>query len=245
MTLSMEELFLEYKNGKTTEIRDVLVEKHLYLAESLARKYTGRGVEYDDLNQVAAYALILAVERYDPDKSARFTTYAIPTITGEIKKYFRDKMWSLKVPRRLKENSTKVFKANKQLLVEKGRAPTTKELGEYLNMPENDILKALESMQAYAAYSLDQETDPYGEGLRIEQYLGEEERGYDTVEISGVLEKVVERLSQVEKEVIQRRFVQEATQKEVAKALGIGQMTVSRIEKNMIGQFCAEYNRME
>jgi RNA polymerase sigma-B factor len=247
MDRTTEELFREYRETKSAVLRDKLVEKNLYLAEVLGRKYIGRGVDYDDLYQVAAYALILAIVRYDPDKGAKFATYATPTIIGEIKKYFRDSMWSLKVPRRLKEISMKIIEAKEEFHELFGHVPTVKELALHLNVSEEEVLEALESGRAYSTYSLDQETDPYEEGETspFEKFLGDEEAGYESFENSGVLEKVIAELSPTEKEIIRKRFLHEVTQREVADALGISQMTVSRIETAMKEKFRAEYNRME
>ena len=244
-TATTEELFREYQKTESSEIRDEIVERNLKLAEYLARRYSGRGVELDDLIQVASYALILAVSRYDPDKGVQFATFATPTIIGEIKKHFRDTMWSLKVPRRLKDISMKIMEIKDKIIEEKDRPPTVRELSEKLEVSEDEILEALESGRAYQAYSLDSETQEYDEGdtSQYEKYLGDEEQGYEMFENSGVLEKVMEDLSPREREVIKKRFVQEITQKEVAEELGISQMTVSRIEKAMREKFRTEYNK--
>jgi RNA polymerase sigma-B factor len=244
---TIEDLFRVYREKKSSEIRDKLVGRQLYLAEILARKYVGRGVEYEDLYQVAAYALLLAVERYDPDKGVQFATFATPTIIGEIKKYFRDTMWSLKVPRRLKEISIKIIEAKDRLHEINGHIPTVTELADYLNVSDEEILEALESSRAYSTYSLDHEPDSHEEGetSQFEKYLGREEEGYENFETSGVLEKVMAGLNPTEKEIVRKRFLHEVTQREVAEALGISQMTVSRIEKAMKEKFRSEYERME
>ena len=238
-------LFREYRETESPEIRNEIVERYLHLAKILARKYAGRGIEYEDLYQVASYALVLAVIRFDSSKGVQFATFATPTIIGEIKKYFRDTMWSLKVPRRLKEIAMKIMEAKERLQEEKGHVPTVKELSEHMGVSEEEILEALESGRAYSAYSLDHEAEneDEGESALFDKYLGDEEMGYDRFETSGVLEKVMEGLSATEKEVIQKRFLQEITQREVAEALGVSQMTVSRIEKAMKEKFRNEYNR--
>jgi len=239
-----EELFREYQKTKTPEIRNEIVEEYLSLAELLARKYTGRGVEYEDLLQVASYALVLAVERFDPEKGVQFASYATPTIIGEIKKYFRDTTWSLKVPRRLKEISIRLLDAKEELHEKLHRVPTVQELAEYMGVSDEDIIEAMEGSHAYSTYSLDQEQDPFSENEKnqFEKYLGESEDGYDRLETSGVLEKVMAELSPTERDIICKRFLQEVTQREVAKMLGVSQMTVSRIEKAMKDKFRKEYN---
>ena len=241
---STEELFREYRKTKSPVLRNEIVEMHLSLAELLARKYVGKGVEYEDLLQVASYALVLAVERFDPEKGVQFASFATPTILGEIKKHFRDTTWSLKVPRRLKEISIKLIDAKEELQDQLHRVPTVPELAEYMNVSDEDIIEALEGSHAYTAYSLDQEQDPFSESERMhfEKFLGESEDGYDQFETSGVLEKVIQSLSPTEKEIIHKRFLQEITQRDVAEALGVSQMTVSRIEKAMKEKFRKEYN---
>ncbi|MDR3364901.1 MAG: SigB/SigF/SigG family RNA polymerase sigma factor [Clostridiales Family XIII bacterium] len=240
-----DELFRKYRETKDEGLRNELIEQYLYLAEILARKYAGRGAESEDLLQVASYALLLAVERFDPDKGVQFNSFATPTIAGEIKKYFRDTTWSLKVPRRLKEISMRIPAAKEQLQEQLRYVPTIPELAAYMGVAEEEILEALESGRAYTTYSLDQEAEnsPDGETPFFEKYLGDEEAGYDRLETSGVLEKVMAGLSDTEKAIIRKRFLQELTQREVAEALGISQMTVSRIEKAMKNKFRTEYNR--
>ena len=239
-----EESFREYQKTKSPELRNEIVEQHLNLAELLAHKYMGRGVEYEDLLQVASYALVLAVERYDPERAIQFVSFATPTIIGEIKKYFRDTTWSLKVPRRLKEISIKLIDAKERLQENLQRVPTVPELAEYMGVSEEEIIEALEGSHAYATYSLDHEPDPFSENERMqfEKFLGVNEDGYERLETSGILEKVMSELSQTEKEIIVKRFLQDVTQREVAKELGISQMTVSRIEKVMRDKFRSEYN---
>ena len=240
-----EELFREYQKTKSQEIRNEIVEQNLYLAEILARKYLGRGSDYEDLYQVASYALVLAVDRFDPDRGVQFASFATPTIIGEIKKYFRDTMWSLKVPRRLKETSIRIIEAKDHLREINGHVPTVQELAEYLEVSEEEILEALESSRAYMTYSLDQdhENSEDRDVSQFEKFILDEEKGYEQFETSSILDKVISELSPKEREIIRKRFLQEVTQREVAEALGISQMTVSRIEKAMKDKFHKEYIR--
>ena len=242
---STEELFREFQKTRSPETRNEIVERNLHLAEILSRKYIGRGMDYEDILQVASYALVLAVDRFDPDRGVQFASYATPTIIGEIKKYFRDSMWSLKVPRRLKETYMRIVEAKEQLMELHGHVPTVQELSDYLEISEEDILEALESSRAYTTYSLDQEYDNNEESdiSLFEKFLVDEESGYDQFETGGVLEKVISELSDTEKDIIRKRFMQEITQREVAEALGISQMTVSRLEKALKEKFLKEYNR--
>ena len=239
-----EELFRKYQETKSLEIRNEIVERHLSLAELLAKKYKGRGVDYEDLFQVASYALVFAVERFDPGIGVLFVSYATPTIIGEIKKHFRDLTWSLKVPRRLKETAMKLLEAKEKLQEKYQYIPTVQELAEYMDVSEEEIIEALEVSNVYNSYSLDQEPDAFTEmeKLNIEKFLGENEEGYNQFETSGILEKMMAELSPTEKDIISKRFLQEITQKEVANMLGISQMTVSRIERAMRNKFRNEYN---
>ena len=140
--------FQEYKANPTIANRNKLVEDHLYMVEILIRKYLGKGVEYDDLYQVGALALVSAVERFDPDKGFEFSSFATPTILGEIKKYFRDKQWSLKVPRRLKEISAKVQDAKEKLSTELGKNPTIPEIARFTGLSDEQIIEAMEGAKA-------------------------------------------------------------------------------------------------
>ena len=149
-------MFRKYAETKDITIRNKIVEENLYMVDILIRRYLGKGVEKDDLYQVGALALINAVERFDPDKGFEFSSFATPTILGEIKKYFRDKGWSLKVPRRLKEISVALPKVKETLTAKLGRAPTVAEVAQHMDKKESDILMAMESSMAYGAYSLDE-----------------------------------------------------------------------------------------
>ena len=151
----ISEEFREYKAHPTIELRNKLVEENLYIVDILIRKYLGKGVDYDDLYQVGAIALVSAVERFDPDKGFEFRSFATPTILGEIKKYFRDKEWSLKVPRRLKETAGKVQEAKERLTTQLGRAPDVEEISKETGFTHEQIMQAMESAKAYGTYSLD------------------------------------------------------------------------------------------
>ncbi len=241
-----QDLFIRYKNNPTRELRNEIVEKYLYMVDILIRKYLGKGVDYDDLYQVGALALVSAVERFDPEKGFEFSSFATPTILGEIKKYFRDKQWSLKVPRRLKEIASKVQETKEKLYAEYHRKPTVEEISQMTGFSKEQIIEALESSQAYGTYSLDKtfdDTGEDGESLLLERYTGIEEAGYERIEISEILKKVMATFSTQQLYIFKQRFIYNRSQAEIAKALGVSQMTVSRAEKNMIGQFRAELEK--
>lgn len=241
-----QEMFINYRNNPTKEIRNEIVEKHLYMVDILIRKYLRKGVDYDDLYQVGALALVSAVERFDPSRGFEFSSFATPTILGEIKKYFRDKQWSLKVPRRLKEIAAKVQDAKELLYSELHRKPTIEEISKYTGFPEEQILEALESSQAYGTYSLDKTFDDLGEegeSSFLEKYTGFNEVGYERVETNEIIEKVMESFTDQYRYIFKERFLYNKSQAEIAKVLGVSQMTVSRAEKNIIEQFRAELHK--
>ena len=238
-----QELFEDYKQNPTIEKRNALVEKNLYMVDILIRKYLSKGVEYDDLYQIGALALVAAVERFDPAKGFEFSSFATPTILGEIKKYFRDKQWSLKVPRRLKEIAAKVQDAKDKLNSELHRTPTVAEIAEFTGYTEEQIIEAIESSHAYGTYSLDKTFDEAGEdgeNAFLEKYTGFNEHGYDQIETAEIINKVVNTFNDQYKFIFRERFINNKSQSEIAKSLGISQMTVSRAEKNIVGKFRAE-----
>ena len=235
-----QELFIKYKDNPTRELRNEIVEKHLYMVDILIRKYLGKGVEYDDLYQVGALALVSAVERFDPEKGYEFSSFATPTILGEIKKYFRDKQWSLKVPRRLKEIAAKVQETKETLYTEYHRKPTVEEISKATGFSKEQIIEAQESSQAYGTYSLDKTFDDMGEDGEsplLEKYAGFVEKGYERIEISEIIKKVMATFSEQQLYICKQRFIHNRSQAEIAKALGVSQMTVSRAEKNIISRF--------
>ena len=240
------DLFKEYAKNPTIELRNQLVEENLYMVDILIRKYLGKGVDYDDLYQVGALALVSAVERFDPEKGFEFKSFATPTILGEIKKYFRDQQWSLKVPRRMKEISSKVQEVKDQLTTSLGRAPTLEEISEHTGFSHEQIMQAMESAKAYGTFSLDSAGNSLGddgEENLLEKYVGFEEIGYERIEINEIITTVLEKLSDTYRYVFRERFLFNKSQSEIAQALGVSQMTVSRAEKAIVERFKKEMNR--
>lgn len=238
------QLFKEYSQSKDLATRNELVERYLYMVDILAKKYVNKGVDYDDLYQVGSMALVFAVERFDPDKGFEFTSFATPTIIGEIKRYFRDKGWAIKVPRKWKEISAKIPNAKETLSQKLGRAPLISELAEYLDVTEEEVLEAMESGQAYGTFSLQQtfdETGNEGESPIFERFTAKEELGYTNFEDSEIIKQVMETFSDQEKKVFAMRFFADKTQQEIANEIGVSQMTVSRMEKKLRSRFREEY----
>lgn len=238
------EVFRQYRQNKSIELRNQIVEAYLYMVEILIRKYLNKGVEYEDLYQVGALALVAAVDRFDPEKGYEFSSFATPTILGEIKKHFRDKEWSMKVPRRVKELSLKI-PSTKEFLAEKlGRTATIEEIAEHLEITPEEVIEAIESGKAYAAYSLNQTMDEDAESpASFDKFASVEEKGYSSIEDFEIIKQVFKTLKEKEKKVFLMRYIDSKTQAEVAEKLGVSQMTVSRAEKSIRKKFREEMER--
>jgi len=237
-------LFEEYSRTRSVELRNRLVENYLYMVELLARKYINKGVDYDDLYQVGSMALVFAVERFDPSKGFEFTSFATPTIIGEIKRYFRDKGWAVKVPRRLKEISAQIPKVREEIEQRTGKVPSVAEIADVLGISQELVLEAMESGHSYGAYSLSQTFDDSGEdgdSSVFEKYLGQREAGYDSFELSDMIRSVYNDLTEKEQEIFRLRYMEHKTQQEIADLQGTSQMTISRIEKKLKEKFKAAY----
>ena len=240
--MSLEQFNL-YVENPTIELRNQIVEENLYMVDILIRKYLGKGVDYDDLYQVGALALVSAVERFDPAKGFEFKSFATPTILGEIKKYFRDKQWSLKVPRRLKEIASKVQEVKADLSAELGRTPSVDEIAEVTGFTNEQIMQALESAKAYGTFSLESAgTGDDGDESPLEQYIGFEDMGYERIEIKEIIDNVLSQLSESYRHIFKMRFIENKSQAVIAQELGVSQMTISRAEKRIIEQFKKEGN---
>lgn len=240
------ELLKEYAKNPTIELRNRIVEENLYIVDILIRKYLGKGVDYDDLYQVGAMALVSAVERFDPTKGYEFQSFATPTILGEIKKYFRDKEWSLKVPRRMKENAGKVQEAKEKLTGKLGRVPTVEEISEITGLTHEQIIQAMESAKAYGTYSLDSPattSDEEADAAALEKYIGFEDNGFERVELGEIINNVLKNFSDTYKYIFKQRFILNKSQSEIASKLGVSQMTVSRAEKAIIESFKKELKK--
>jgi RNA polymerase sigma-B factor len=216
-------------------LRDELVSEHLALVEYLARRFTGRGEPLDDLVQVGTIGLLKAIDRFDLERGVEFSTYATPTIVGEIKRHFRDKGWAVRVPRRLQELKLALTRATADLSQENGRSPTVAELAEHLNLTEEEILDGLESAHAYSTISLDA---PEGddESPAVSDSLGMVDDALESVEHRESLKPLLERLPEREKRILLLRFFKGMTQSQIADELGISQMHVSRLLTRTLAQ---------
>ena len=224
------ELFRQYKATGDSEVRDQLIVSHLNLVRFLASKFKNRGEPLDDLIQVGTIGLIKAIDRFDPSRGLEFTTYATPTILGEIKRHFRDKGWSVRVPRRLQELSAKVNQANDELTNELSRSPSVEEIAKRVGASVDDVLEAMESSSAYSSVPLEGggSSDDDDAPSVIDHYATEDEdlaASDDRI----VLEDAIRDFSPREKDVIRMRFFEGMTQVEIAERLGISQVQVSRL----------------
>jgi len=213
-------------------LRERLVESYRSLVYFLARKFANRGEPLDDVVQVGFLGLIKAIERFDPSLGNEFTTFATPTITGEIKRYFRDKGWAIRFPRRLQELYQQVIRVNEELKIQLGRQPKVAEIAERLGVSEEEILEAMEMSPAHTPVSLSQTVgSDDGEGRQLAESIGGEDANLDRVEMRDVLRRAMKHLTPREQRIMAMRFYDEMSQSEIAKRLGISQMHVSRLQR--------------
>ncbi|KXZ40772.1 RNA polymerase, sigma 37 subunit, RpsB/SigB [Alkalithermobacter thermoalcaliphilus JW-YL-7 = DSM 7308] len=242
-TLSDKELFLIYKDTKNKDIRNELIKRYIYIAEIISKKYANKGIDYEDIYQVATLGLIYAVERFDLDKGYEFSSFATPTIIGEIKKYFRDKGWIVRIPRRIQELSKKVNDAKAYLEQKNKSTPKVSDIAEHIGCTEEEVLEVLDSSYVYAMKSLDSsyESEKDDKEVKISDTIGYDDSGFELVENRDLLQKLLNKLDDFEKKIILQRFVEGRTQSEIAKEMGVSQMTISRMEKKILAKMKKEY----
>jgi RNA polymerase sigma-B factor len=216
-----------YKTEGDREARDRLIADLMPLVRSLALRYVGRGEMLDDLVQVGSIGLINAIDRFDPERGVELTTYAVPTILGEIQRHFRDKAWAVHVPRSVKELNVRLSRILEGLTAELGRSPTIEELAKAADAEEEQVIEALESANAYSVRSLSAPYDDESQGAP--ELVGEEDRGYEGVEDSVLLDAGLEGLDERERRIVELRFFRGLTQSQIAVEIGISQMHVSRL----------------
>jgi RNA polymerase sigma-B factor len=219
--------FFEYRQTRDRRLRDQLISEHLGLAIALARRFAGRGEAIDDLEQIATLGLLKAVERFEPERGLAFSTFATPTISGEIKRHFRDKSWSIRVPRALQELGLRLTATVADLTNELGRSPTVAEIAERLEVDPEAVLEAMEANRAFATQSLDAQLP--GDDRTLGDTLGRDEPGMDQVEHEIVVNDLLATLPEREQMILRLRFFDGLTQTEIANRVGISQMHVSRL----------------
>lgn len=243
--IDTETLFERYKETGDGSIREELIERHLYIAEILSKKYANRGIDYEDLYQIASIGLIYSVDRFDVDKGFKFSSFATPTIIGEIKKYFRDRGWTIRVPRRIQELSKKINNSKDLLSQELQRSPTVEDIAEYLNSTTEEILEAMEASKVYTPQSLDITYDSGSDDkdINLADLIGEDDIRFDKIENNDFVLTAMDKLNEVEKQILIDRYFNKKTQVSIAEKLGISQMTVSRMEKKVIEKFRKEMKK--
>lgn len=237
-----KKLFREYRETKDMKVREELIAHYLYIAEILAKKYANKGIEYEDIYQVACVGLIYAIDRFDIEKGYEFSSFATPTIIGEIKKHFRDKGWSIRVPRRIQELSKKINNAKVTLSQDLQKTPGISDIAKYLNCSEEEVLEAMEASNVYNVNSLDStlDADSDDKDISLSALVGENDKYFLRIENRDFLLQTIEKLDDVEKKILTDRYFKRKTQIAIAKDVGLSQMTVSRIEKKIIEKFRKE-----
>ena len=236
-TTDIDELFRRHKSTGDPAAREQLVLMHDRLVRFLARKFADRGEPLNDLIQVGYIGLINAVDRFDPERGTKFSTYATPTIIGEIRRHFRDTRWSLKVPRRLQELNLAVRKMTDQMTHTLGRSPTVEEMARKLHVSEEDILEALElGYVAYETVSLDAKVDVEGDqgGTTLSDFIGSNDQTLDSFDMNYRLKMAIDELEPRERVVISMKFYETLSQTDIAKRLKCSQMQVSRIQRRAL-----------
>lgn len=224
------ELFVKYAETGDKELRNLIVEQNLYIAAMIAKKFVGRGVEYDDLYQVASFALMKGVDRFDATKGVKFSTFITPTIAGEIKNYFRDRSRLIHLPRRVSGLRAEIKRTAERILTETGASPTAAELASLLNVSEEEIVSA---MEAGAVLSLDKASDDE-EGTSFLDILPAHDDAFEGIERRDVVQSALRSLTEEERTLITYRYEKELSQMETAKRMNVSQMYISRMERKIL-----------
>jgi RNA polymerase sigma-B factor len=226
-------LLKRYHENGDTAARDQLAEEMLPLARALAGRYAGRGEPLDDLVQVACIGIMKAIDGFDITREVRFSSYATPTVLGEIKRHFRDRTWALHVPRGTQELQLKVAKARDELTNRLGRSPTVEEIAEAVDASLEDTLSAIQSAQAHRTRSFD---EPAGEDSTLAESLGGHDPELGRAEIRVMLDEALGVLSERDREILRLRFEEDLTQTEISKVVGVSQMQVSRLIRQSLAR---------
>jgi RNA polymerase sigma-B factor len=225
------ELFLAWQQDRDERAREQLVERYMPLARRLARRYMRTSEPLEDILQVASVGLLHAIDRFDVERGRSFTAFAVPTILGEVRRYFRDAGWALHVPRAAKERALEVRDAVAELRAGHGRSPTVRQLAEYLELDAENVLDAMAAMEAYDTFPLDAprpgEHEPTGGTLA--ETLGTEDERFELIEYDATLCTALTQLSAEDRELLRMRFCEELTQSQIASRIGVSQMQVSRL----------------
>jgi RNA polymerase sigma-B factor len=235
-----DDLFARMQGGDS-RARDTLIERFLPLARQLARRYQRAAEPLDDLVQVASIGLVKAVDRFDAARGVAFSSYAVPTILGELKRYFRDSGWAVHVPRGMQERAMQIDRAIKELAGRLGRSPSVDEVAEHTHISVEDVLGAMEASQAYEAVSLDSERGNPGEpsAETLADGIGETDERFELVEYGASIAPAVKALSDRDRLILHLRFVEDLTQSQIADRIGVSQMQISRLIRRSLARLRA------
>jgi RNA polymerase sigma-B factor len=236
----LDERFARYRRTGDRRLRDELVEEHAPLAHFLAGRFANRGEQRDDLVQVALVGLFKAVERFDPGRGLQFSTFATPTILGELKRHFRDRGWAVRVPRRVQELHLQLGRIVAALGQEEGRSPTPAEVAERAGVSEEAVLEAMEAGSLYRLVSLDGSVTPDDEGGELSACLGDDDPEFERIEHRSEIDELLEALPARERRIVELRFFESMTQSEIAERVGVSQMHVSRLLTRSLERLRAE-----
>ena len=230
-------LFETYRATGNPALRDELAARFLPLARQLARRYWRTDEPLDDLVQVASLGLVKAIDRFDPTRAVSFSSYAVPTILGEIKRHFRDRTWSVHVPRDLQELALRIDRAVSVLARQLQRSPSVAEIAEAVGVTEEQVLEAMDASGAYRAASIDAPRgDEEEAGDTVGDTVGSDEHGYNLAEDRATLDRLLRAISPREREVLRLRFQEDLTQAEIGERIGVSQMQVSRLIRQALGR---------
>jgi RNA polymerase sigma-B factor len=227
-------LFDQWFHERDFRARDALIERFLPLARKFARRYTGSSEPYDDLVQVASLGLVKAVERFDPTRGFAFTSFAVPTIVGELKRYFRDSSWALHVDRSAQELARRITDARREVGTSLARSPTVGELAEYLELSDEEVLDGLQTSEAFDTVSLDAPRSRDGETEKRLDALGDEDGRLQMVDDQTTVFAAAALLPERERRILYLRFGEDLTQAEIAEQVGVSQMQVSRLLRKSV-----------
>jgi RNA polymerase sigma-B factor len=235
------ELFAQLRAPDATDAgkegaREGLVHLHLPLVEHCARRFRNRGEPFEDLVQVGTIGLLKSIDRFDLERGVEFSTYATPTIIGEIKRYFRDKGWAIRVPRRLQELRMQIGSATAELTQSLGRSPTPRELADKIGCTVEDVLEGIESSNAYSTLSLDASDNDEDGAASMLDAIGVEDENLAHVEIRESIKPLLDKLGAREKKILLLRFFKNMTQSQIAEEIGVSQMHVSRLLSRTLEQ---------
>lgn len=229
-----EALLRRYAQTGDKNLRDLIVEQNLKIAAMVANRFSGRGVDFDDLYQVASLALLKAVDRFDPERGIKFVTFVTPTMVGEVKNYFRDRSRTIRLPRNSGELMRAIERATEALSQTLFRQPMPMELAEYLGLTVEEVLLAMEMRGASRPASLDFAPEAEDEDAPLSAFLGVEEKGFSEFESNETIKSAMAALDERQREVIRMRFFEGLSQRDAAARLGISQMSVSRMERRAL-----------